>query len=40
MKIGYAQWQAERESRQSRLETVKRDKKWLEALGFVGRERK
>lgn len=38
--VAYAQWQAERESRQSRLETVKRDKKWLEALGFVGRERK
>jgi len=38
--VAYGQWQAEREGRQQRLQTVKRDRKWLEALGFVGRERK
>lgn len=38
--VAYAQHQAEQEGRRTRLDTVKRDKKWLEALGFVGRERK
>ncbi len=38
--VALAQWQSERHSRRERLETVKRDRKWLEALGFVGRARK
>lgn len=38
--VAYGQWQAEQEGRQTRLETVKRDRKWLEALGFVGKDRK
>ena len=38
--VGLAQGKSEREGRRERLETVKRDPKWLEALGFVGRERK
>ena len=38
--VAYGQWQAEREGRQTRLDTVKRDRKWLEALGFVGKDRK
>lgn len=38
--VAYGQWQAEQEGRQTRLETVKRDRKWLEALGFVGKEKK
>ncbi|RZU48136.1 SecA-like ATPase subunit of protein translocation complex [Fluviicoccus keumensis] len=35
--VAYAQGRSEREGRRERLETVKRDRKWLEALGFVGR---
>ena len=38
--VAYAQWQSERENRRMRLETVKRDRKWLETLGFVGKAKK
>lgn len=38
--VWLAQGKSEREGRRERLETVKRDRKWLEALGFVGRARK
>jgi preprotein translocase subunit SecA len=34
--VGYAQGKAERVNRHNRLETIKRDRKWLKALGFVG----
>lgn len=36
----YAQWRAERHNRKVRIETIKRDRKWLEALGFVGAAQK
>lgn len=35
-----AQFRAARQSRQVRLDTIKRDQKWLDALGFVGAEKK
>ena len=38
--VAFAQWQSERENRRMRLETVKRDRKWLETLGFVGKAKK
>ena len=38
--IVYAQFRAESQSRRIRLDTIRRDRKWLEALGFVGVERK
>lgn len=34
--VKYAQFKAERRNRLIRLETIKRDRKWLQALGFVG----
>lgn len=34
--VRYAQWNAERQNRKVRLETIKRDRKWLQALGFIG----
>lgn len=38
--VRYAQFRAEQHNRKIRLETIKRDKKWLRALGFVGGEMK
>jgi len=38
--VNYAQSKAERHNRKIRLETVKRDRKWLQALGFVGNRAK
>lgn len=38
--VGYAQAKAERESRRGRLETIKRDRQWQSALGFVGQSGK
>jgi preprotein translocase subunit SecA len=38
--VRYAQFRAERYNRGIRLDTLRRDRKWLEALGFVGAERK
>lgn len=38
--VVYAQGKAERENRRLRLETVKRDRKWRQALGFVGATKK
>ncbi|WP_301101416.1 preprotein translocase subunit SecA [Propionivibrio sp.] len=38
--VDFAQWRAERQNRRVRLDTIRRDRKWLEALGFVGAERK
>jgi preprotein translocase subunit SecA len=34
--VRYAQAKAERTNRRNRLETIRRDRKWLKALGFVG----
>ena len=36
----YAQWKAESHNRHIRLDTIKRDRKWLQALGFVGATKK
>lgn len=36
----YAQSKAEHQARKIRLETTKRDRKWLQALGFVGADKK
>ena len=36
MLVRFAQWNAESQNRKVRLETIKRDRKWLLALGFVG----
>lgn len=38
--VRYAQDRSERQGRRVRLDTIKRDRKWLQALGFVGTERK
>lgn len=38
--VNYAQWRAEIHNRRIRLDTIRRDRKWLDALGFVGAERK
>lgn len=38
--VRHAQFKAERHNRQIRLETIKRDRKWLQALGFVGAAKK
>ncbi len=38
--VVYAQLKAERLNRKTRLETIRRDRQWLSALGFVGTERK
>ncbi len=38
--VFYAQSKAERHNRRIRLETTRRDRKWLQALGFVGVEKK
>ncbi len=38
--VTYAQSKAERSNRKIRLETVKRDRKWQQALGFVGVNKK
>jgi preprotein translocase subunit SecA len=34
--VHYAQAKAERTNPRNRLETIRRDRKWLKALGFVG----
>lgn len=38
--VKYAQTKAERHNRGIRLDTIKRDRKWLQALGFVGSTKK
>ncbi len=38
--VVYAQLKAERLNRKTRLETIRRDRQWFSALGFVGTERK
>lgn len=38
--VTYAQDKSERQSRKVRLDTIKRDRKWLQALGFVGGAKK
>lgn len=38
--VTYAQSKAERQARKIRLETIRRDRKWLQALGFVGSAKK
>jgi preprotein translocase subunit SecA len=38
--VWYAQTKAEHFARKIRLDTIRRDKKWLQALGFVGLNRK
>lgn len=38
--IRYAQNKAERKNRLIRLDTIKRDRQWLNALGFVGMDKK
>lgn len=38
--VRYAQSKAERQTRKIRLETIRRDRKWLQALGFVGSAKK
>lgn len=38
--VAHAQNKSERENRKIRLDTIKRDRKWLYALGFVGSSRK
>ena len=38
--VRYAQSKAERQNRRIRLDTIRRDRQWLKALGFVGGERK
>lgn len=38
--VVYAQSKAEARDRQSRFNTIKRDRKWLRALGFVGDHKK
>ena len=38
--VVYAQSCAERQARKVRLDTTKRDRKWLQALGFVGADKK
>lgn len=38
--VHYAQSKAEKQNRRIRLDTIRRDRQWLKALGFVGSERK
>jgi len=38
--VAYAQLKAESQNRRFRLDTIQRDRKWLQALGFVGGEKK
>lgn len=38
--VFYAQSRAESRNRRIRLDTIRRDRKWLDALGFVGAEKK
>lgn len=38
--VVYAQAKAERYARKSRLDTIRRDRKWLQALGFIGLNKK
>lgn len=38
--VRFAQWRAESRNRHIRLETTKRDRQWLKALGFVGMAKK
>jgi preprotein translocase subunit SecA len=38
--VKYAQTKAERYNRGVRIETIKNDRKWLQALGFVGKTKK
>ena len=38
--VKFAQGRAERQNRKIRLDTIKRDRKWQNALGFVGKTRK
>jgi preprotein translocase subunit SecA len=38
--VTYAQSKAERQARKIRLDTIRRDRKWLQALGFVGSAKK
>ncbi|HEX8987546.1 MAG TPA: preprotein translocase subunit SecA, partial [Rhodocyclaceae bacterium] len=38
--VEYAQNKAERQNRKVRLDTIRRDRKWLLALGFVGAAKK
>lgn len=38
--VRYAQFRAETKNRQIRLDTLRRDRAWLQALGFVGMEKK
>jgi preprotein translocase subunit SecA len=38
--VFYAQAKAERYARKTRLDTIRRDKKWLQALGFIGHDKK
>jgi preprotein translocase subunit SecA len=38
--VVYAQAKAERYARKKRLDTIRRDRKWLQALGFIGLNRK
>lgn len=40
MLVSYAQTRAERKNRAVRLETIKRDRRWQQALGFVGGAKK
>ncbi len=40
MLVWYAQGKSERHNRNIRLDTIKRDREWLRALGFVGAEKK
>ena len=38
--VYYAQTKAERHARKIRLDTIRRDRKWLQALGFIGQDKK
>jgi preprotein translocase subunit SecA len=38
--VFYAQAKAERYARKVRLDTIRRDRKWLQALGFIGQDKK
>ncbi len=38
--VVYAQAKAERYARKNRLDTIRRDRKWLQALGFIGLNKK
>ena len=38
--VRFAQWNAESHHRRIRLESIRRDQKWLQALGFVGMAKK